>query len=169
MAEKGLDFIALYYSGHGIPDPENQRSGDPYIVPVDARLELGSRMLIRHNRNPAVQAGFQWKYQGTELFCRIPREAGGGPSAMRARPDEVYASRRAPAMRAESCNCNFQVNEVVSTLEHKTKDVLVLLDACFSGNVESAPKMYAIRTATARLPIPSFASMCRPPWQETKP
>ena len=28
---------------------------------------------------------------------------------MRARPDEVYASRRAPAMRAESCNCNFQV------------------------------------------------------------
>ena len=101
--------------------------------------------------------------------ARIPREAGGGPSAMRARPDEVYASRRAPAMRAESCNCNFQVNEVVSTLEHKTKDVLVLLDACFSGNVESAPKMYAIRTATARLPIPSFASMCRPPWQETKP
>ena len=29
---------------------------------------------------------------------------------MRARPDEVYTSRRAPAMRAESCNCNFQVN-----------------------------------------------------------
>ena len=29
---------------------------------------------------------------------------------MRARPDEVYAYRRAPAMRAESCNCNFQVN-----------------------------------------------------------
>ena len=28
---------------------------------------------------------------------------------MRDRPDEVYASRRAPAMRAESCNCNFQV------------------------------------------------------------
>jgi len=28
---------------------------------------------------------------------------------MRARPDEVYASRRAPAMRAESCNCDFQV------------------------------------------------------------
>ena len=82
MAEKGLDFIALYYSGHGIPDPENQRSGDPYIVPVDARLELGSRMLIR-------------------------------------------------------------LNEIVSTLESKTKDVLVLLDACFSGNVKSAPKMYA--------------------------
>ncbi len=28
---------------------------------------------------------------------------------MRDRPDEVYASRRAPALRAESCNCNFQV------------------------------------------------------------
>ena len=42
--------------------------------------------------------------------ARIPREAGGGPSTMRARPDEVYASQRAPAMRAESCSCNFQAN-----------------------------------------------------------
>jgi len=83
MAEKGLDFIALYYSGHGIPDPENQRTGDPYIVPFDADLELGGRTLIR-------------------------------------------------------------LNEIVSTLERRTKDVLVLLDACFSGNVESAPKMYAM-------------------------
>lgn len=83
MAEKGLDFIALYYSGHGIPDPENQRTGDPYIVPFDADLELGSRTLIR-------------------------------------------------------------LNEMVSALEHKTKDVLVLLDACFSGNIESAPKAYAM-------------------------
>ena len=82
MAEKGLDFIALYYSGHGVPDPDNPRTGDPYIVPIDADLALGSRMLIR-------------------------------------------------------------LNEVVTTLERKTKDVLVLLDACFSGNVESAPKMYA--------------------------
>jgi len=63
------------------------------------------------NLNPAVQASFHRKNQGTVLFCGIPREAGGGPSAMRDRPDEVYASRRAPAMRAESCNCNFQVNE----------------------------------------------------------
>ncbi|MEI7482885.1 MAG: caspase family protein [Elusimicrobiota bacterium] len=83
MAEKGLDFIALYYSGHGVPDPDNPRTGDPYIVPFDADLEMGSRMLIR-------------------------------------------------------------LNEVVSALEHKTKDVLVLLDACFSGNVESAPKMYVM-------------------------
>lgn len=83
MAEKGLDFIALYYSGHGVPDPDNPRTGDPYIVPIDADLELGSRMLIR-------------------------------------------------------------LNEVVSSLEHKTKDVLVLLDACFSGNVESAPRLYAM-------------------------
>ena len=63
------------------------------------------------NLNPAVQGRFHWKKQGTELFCRIPRWSGGGPSAMRARPDEVYASRRAPAMRAGSCNCNFQVKE----------------------------------------------------------
>lgn len=83
MAEKGLDFIALYYSGHGVPDPDNPRTGDPYIVPFDADLELGSRTLLR-------------------------------------------------------------LNEIISTLEHKTRDVLVLLDACFSGNVESAPKMYAM-------------------------
>ncbi len=31
---------------------------------------------------------------------------------MRARPDEVYASRRAPAMRAESCSSNFQANSI---------------------------------------------------------
>jgi len=43
----------------------------------------------------------------------IPREAGGGPSAMRARPDGVYASRRAPAMRAENCIGNFQAKHVL--------------------------------------------------------
>ena len=45
--------------------------------------------------------------------CGIPREAGGGPSAMRARPDGVYASRRAPAMRAENCIGNFQAKHVL--------------------------------------------------------
>ena len=86
----------------------------------------------------------------------IPREAGGGPSAMRARPDGVrpgfrarhnyasrpgrkaggdfsakiaeagsrktamrfmrdYASRRAPAMRAENCSSNFQAKECLSS------------------------------------------------------
>lgn len=65
------------------PDPDNPRTGDPYIVPFDADLELGNRTLIR-------------------------------------------------------------LNEIVSTFERKTKDVLVLLDACFSGNVESAPKLYAV-------------------------
>ncbi|MBI4352217.1 MAG: caspase family protein [Elusimicrobia bacterium] len=82
LAEKGLDFIAFYYSGHGLPDPEDQRSGDPYIVPFDAELDLGRRTLIR-------------------------------------------------------------LNEIISPLEHKTKDVLVLLDACFSGNPLSAPKPLA--------------------------
>jgi len=38
----------------------------------------------------------------------IPREAGGGPSAMRARPDGLHASRRAPAMRAENRGSGFQ-------------------------------------------------------------
>ncbi len=42
--------------------------------------------------------------------CGITREAGGGPSAMRARPDGVYASRRAPAMRAENFIRSFQAN-----------------------------------------------------------
>ncbi len=82
MADKGLDFVALYYSGHGVPDPDNPRTGDPYIVPVDADLELGGRMLIR-------------------------------------------------------------LNEIVTALERGTKDVVVLLDACFSGNIESAPRVYA--------------------------
>lgn len=45
--------------------------------------------------------------------CGIPREAGGGPSAMRAGPDGVYASRRAPAMRAENCIGNFQAKHVL--------------------------------------------------------
>ena len=40
----------------------------------------------------------------------IPREAGGGPSAMRARPDGANASRRAPAMRAEIFSRSFQAN-----------------------------------------------------------
>jgi len=55
-----------------------------------------------HNPNPALR--------------RIPREAGGGPSAMRARPDGVYASRRAPAMRAESCSSNFQAKGFLPVL-----------------------------------------------------
>ena len=83
MAEKGLDFIVLYYSGHGVPDPDNPRTGDPYIVPFDADLGLGSPTLIR-------------------------------------------------------------LNEIISTLERKTRDVLVLLDACFSGNAESSPRMYTM-------------------------
>ena len=35
-------------------------------------------------------------------------EAGSRKTAMRFMRD--HTSRRAPAMRAESCNCNFQVN-----------------------------------------------------------
>ena len=95
MAEKRLDYIALYYSGHGVPDPDNPRTGDPYIVPFDADLEMGNRTLIR-------------------------------------------------------------LNEMVSTLEGKTKDVLVLLDACFSGNVESAPKMYTMAQKGLGI-VPKFA------------
>ncbi len=33
---------------------------------------------------------------------------------MRARPEEVYASRRAPAMRAENCKCNFQAKAMIA-------------------------------------------------------
>jgi len=73
---------------------------------------VGGKMIYEAmwiNLDPAVQNGSHRNNKGTDLSCRIPREAGGGPSAMRAGPDEVYSSRRAPAMRAESCNCNFQV------------------------------------------------------------
>ena len=86
-------------------------------------LPTSSKRLTEVNLNSAVQPGFHCENQGTELFCGIPREAGGGPSAMRARPDEVYASRRAPAMRAENFNRSFQVKNPVNqsktfTCEH---------------------------------------------------
>ena len=66
---------------------------------------------LQVNLKPAVQDSSHLKSQQTETFCRLPREAGRGPSAMRARPEEAYTSRRAPAMRAESCSGNFQVNK----------------------------------------------------------
>jgi len=66
------------------------------LSPTSANPSQAYRRQYGFNLNPA----------------RIPREAGGGPSAMRARPDEVYASRRAPAMRAESCSSNFQANSI---------------------------------------------------------
>jgi len=59
---------------------------------------VGGKMIyeaMRINLDPAVQNGSHGNNKGTDLSCRIPREAGGGPSAM----------------RAESCNCNFQVKE----------------------------------------------------------
>ena len=46
--------------------------------------------------------------------CGITREAGGGPSAMRARPDGVYATRRAPAMRAENFIRSFLAKKYTS-------------------------------------------------------
>jgi len=75
---------------NGYPEETNAPGGNSiFLLPVNL---YGPR--DNFNLNPA----------------RIPREAGGGPSTMRARPDEVYASQRAPAMRAESCSCNFQAN-----------------------------------------------------------
>lgn len=46
--------------------------------------------------------------------CGITREAGGGPSAMRARPGGVYATRRAPAMRAENFIRSFLAKKYTS-------------------------------------------------------
>ena len=75
---------------NGYPEETNAPGGNSiFLLPVNL---YGPR--DNFNLNPA----------------RIPSEAGGGPSTMRARPDEVYASQRAPAMRAESCSCNFQAN-----------------------------------------------------------
>ena len=83
------------------------------FIPTEAKYDLTKAGAIERafNLNPA----------------RIPREAGRGPNAMRARPDEVRpgfrarhnyvsrpgrkASRRAPAMRAESCSSNFQAKD----------------------------------------------------------
>ncbi|MBI4351916.1 MAG: hypothetical protein HY550_10780, partial [Elusimicrobia bacterium] len=106
------------------------------------------------NPNPAVQSSSQPKIQGTELFCRIPREAGGGPSAMRARPDGVYSSRRAPAMRAESCNCNFQV-----------KCGRIRADETWSGRVTVADYLIIERGArVTALPGTEIDFTRREPW-----
>ena len=48
LAKGKFDFIVFYYAGHGVPDPENPRTGEPYIIPYDGNLELEPSMVILH-------------------------------------------------------------------------------------------------------------------------
>ena len=54
------------------------------FIPTEAKYDLTKAGAIERafNLNPA----------------RIPREAGRGPSAMRARPERVYAARNGPTL-----------------------------------------------------------------------
>ena len=72
---------------------------------------------------------------------------------MRARPDEVYSSRRAPAMRAESCNCNFQVNTSVLMgflIKSSTLDSILIMSAVawLNGWYKRTDGKSAIRVGT---------------------
>lgn len=49
LAKKDFDFMVFYFAGHGVPDPEDPRTGEPYIIPYDGDLELGKGTLISLN------------------------------------------------------------------------------------------------------------------------
>jgi len=49
LAKKNFDFVVFYFAGHGVPDPENPRTGEPYIIPSDGDLDLGKGTLISLN------------------------------------------------------------------------------------------------------------------------
>jgi len=45
LAKKKFGFTVLYFAGHGVPDPENPRSGDSYIIPFDGKQDLKSTLI----------------------------------------------------------------------------------------------------------------------------
>lgn len=45
LAEKHYDTVFFYYSGHGMPDPKDPRSGQPFLVPHDANLDLKDTLI----------------------------------------------------------------------------------------------------------------------------
>jgi hypothetical protein len=49
LAKKDFDFMVFYFAGHGVPDPEDPRTGEPYIIPYDGDLELGKGTLVSLN------------------------------------------------------------------------------------------------------------------------
>jgi len=45
LEKKKFAFTVLYFAGHGIPDPDNPRSGDSYIIPFDGKLDRKSTLI----------------------------------------------------------------------------------------------------------------------------
>jgi len=83
LAKKKFNFVVFYFAGHGYPDPENPKSGEPFIIPCDGNLDLGKGTLV-------------------------------------------------------------SLNEIISTLEESpAKNILVVLDACFSGAGGRTPVQFA--------------------------
>jgi hypothetical protein len=83
LAKKEFNLIVFYFAGHGVPDPENPRTGEPYIVPVDGSPQEGKYSLVA-------------------------------------------------------------LNEVVSSLENtEAENVIIILDACFSGSGGRTPQQFA--------------------------
>ena len=91
-----LDLLVFYFSGHGMPDPDNQTHGaDPYMVPYDADLNLKDTLI--------------------------------------------------------------GLNTIVSKLEgSKAKNILIILDSCFSGKKGRTPKLFAMKQKGVGI-IPKFA------------
>ncbi len=91
-----LDLLVFYYSGHGVPDPDNPTNGaDPYMVPYDADLLMKDTLI--------------------------------------------------------------GLNTIVSTLEgSKAKEIIIILDSCFSGRAGRTPKLFAMNQKGLGI-IPKFA------------
>ena len=84
LVKRNFDYLVVYYAGHGTPDPEDQASGSPYLIPYDGDLDM----------------------KGTLI----------------------------------------SLNELSQSLaESRAKDILVLVDACFSGGGGRTPKKLAQR------------------------
>lgn len=49
LAKRNFDFMVFYFAGHGMPDPEDPRTGEPYIIPYDGDLDLGKGTLVPLN------------------------------------------------------------------------------------------------------------------------
>lgn len=95
-AKDDLELLVFYFSGHGMPDPDNQTNGaDPYMVPYDADLGLKDTLI--------------------------------------------------------------GLNTIVSKLEKsRAKNIVIILDSCFSGKAGRTPKLFAMKQKGIGI-IPKFA------------
>ena len=45
LAAKDYDFLVFYFAGHGVPDPDDPASAQPYLIPYDGDVDLKSTLL----------------------------------------------------------------------------------------------------------------------------